>query len=80
MCFIPFYLPNHIDEHCRSSYEAYRVAYRHGEPDTVQSPPFRQDGKQRDEEEHLTCDAQEDALACVPNALEEVADDHLSTH
>ena len=78
--FIPLDFPNHINQHASSCHEADGIAYRHREPDTIQSPPLRQDGEQRNEEEHLSGNTQEDALTCVTDALEEVSDDHLSTH
>ena len=80
MRFISLDFLNHISQHRGGCHEAHGVADGHGEPDAVQAPPFRQDGKQRDEEEHLPRDAQEDALSSVTYALEEVSNDHLSTH
>ena len=38
------------------------------------------EGKQGNEEEHLSSDAEEDAFARMADALEEVADNHLCSY
>jgi hypothetical protein len=80
MRFIALDFSYHIYQHASCSDKTNGIAYRHREPDAIQFPPFRQNGEQRDEEEHLSGNTEEDALSCVSDTLEKVSDDHLCAY